>query len=168
MDSYMAYHVRVKGHRHLVWPLDESQGPSHLHGCNSFGSYVKWPSNHIVKCWDYALHPNFLRVNHTINHIHLICRMLCDTTNCLHIFHWCAQCPCDENNDWLWPSGGFGLQSLASQLGPTMCQYFICDLYQVGVVPSTLSFLMYSCTSNALRKCHVVQRIVLQSFKWCA
>ena len=30
----MAYHVRVKGRRHLVRPLDESQRPSHLHGRN--------------------------------------------------------------------------------------------------------------------------------------
>ena len=28
----MGDHVRVKGLRQLVWPLDESEGPSQLHG----------------------------------------------------------------------------------------------------------------------------------------
>jgi hypothetical protein len=29
-----ANHVRVKGLRQLVWPLDDSQGPPQLHGHN--------------------------------------------------------------------------------------------------------------------------------------
>ena len=34
LGSYMADHVEGKGLRQPVWPLDEGQGPSHLHGHN--------------------------------------------------------------------------------------------------------------------------------------
>ena len=30
----MAYHVTMKGCRHMIRSFDESQGPSHLHGDN--------------------------------------------------------------------------------------------------------------------------------------
>ena len=61
------------------------KGP-HIYMVTTLGLYVKWPPNHIVESWDHALQPNFLRMNHTIKHIHFIYKVLCEPTNCLIVF----------------------------------------------------------------------------------